>query len=258
MEAERFLKPVFTCDDLDEHLSRDKEGAGGSRAAFLARLTRSGRIIRVRRGLFCLAPSKESAEDFSIDPFLVASKLAPDAVISHWSALECLGLGSGFPGEAVYSASRPANPMVFRGALYRGVKFPKSLVRSLQERVQVKIVDRGGCQVPVTTAERALVDLLDRPDLAGGWRGAVKLLSVLKELDLAKAISYTRALSNSTTAAKAGLYLASRRDDFGVEDRHLSELSALKPNQPCYLDRSRRRDGRLVSDWNLIVSRLDE
>ena len=252
---EDFSKTVFTCDDIDEHLEKLPGGAYASRAAFLAKLKRAGRVVRIRRGLFCLSPPGESVEDFKVDPILVASKLTPDAVISHGSALAFLGLAPEIQREAVYSAGRPPNPIVFRDFLYRGVKFPKSLVRGLMERALVEAVERNGSAVPVTAAERAFVDLLDRPDLAGGWNGTVKLLGLLKELDLGKVVAYTRALSNSTTAAKVGWFLAGRRDAFGVSDRHLAELSVLKPNQPCYLDRSRRRDGRLVSDWNLIVSR---
>ncbi|MDR2455650.1 MAG: type IV toxin-antitoxin system AbiEi family antitoxin domain-containing protein [Deltaproteobacteria bacterium] len=254
METAEFQKQVFTYDDIDDHLSRLPSQAYWSRVAFLTRLKRAGRLIRVRRGLFCLAPPGERAEELLVDPLLVASKLTCDSVISHGSALECLGLAPGPAGEAIYSAGRPLNPIVFRDRHYRGVKFPKSLVRSSRQRMLVKTVERGGSLISVTRAERALVDLLDRPDLAGGWAKTVKLLGVLSKLDLSEVVAYTRALANSTTAAKVGWYLTGRRDHFGDIEGHLIELSALKPNQPHYLDRSRRRDGRLVADWNLIVN----
>jgi predicted transcriptional regulator of viral defense system len=252
---EQFARAVFTYEDLDDHLRLRPRESYWSRVAFLARLKREGRVVRIRRGLFCLAPPGRRIEEIEIDALLVASRLTADAVISHGSALECLGLAPRTTGEAVYSAGRPLNPLVFRDTLYRGVKFPTSLVRDGLQRLEVKIVERHGARLPVTSAERALVDLIDRPDLAGGWDRTVKLLGLVTKLDLEAVVAYTRALGNSTTAAKVGWYLTGRREAFGDSERHLVELSALKPNQPHYLDRSRRRDGRLVPDWNLIVSR---
>jgi predicted transcriptional regulator of viral defense system len=256
METEEFLslRPVFTSQELDEHLSSRPDEAYWSRTALLARLKRDRRIVRVRRGLFASVPDGEGYEGFAADPLLVAAKLTGDAVISHVSALECLGLVGGAPSEAVYSAGRPLNPIVFQGRLFRGVKFPRSLVRGGQQLTQVATVERQGQKLRATTPERSLVDLIDRPDLAGGWGPTVKLLDQLTRLDLQAVVAYTRALANSTTAAKVGWYLTGRRHVFGDSERHLAALSALKPNQPHYLDRSRRRDGRLVADWNLIVN----
>ena len=38
-----------------------------------------------------------------------------------------------------------------------------------------------------------------------------------------------------------------------VEERHLKALHKLRPMQPHYLDRAKRKSGRLVSQWNLVV-----
>ena len=38
-----------------------------------------------------------------------------------------------------------------------------------------------------------------------------------------------------------------------VEDHHLKALHDLRPRQPLYLDRAKRKSGRLVSKWNLVV-----
>jgi predicted transcriptional regulator of viral defense system len=83
----------------------------------------------------------------------------------------------------------------------------------------------------------------------------LSLLDNLNDLDLDAVVEYTKALGNSTTAAKVGYYLAKREGSLPVKNHHLSALSAMKPNQPHYLDRSRRHDGRLVSEWNLMVDR---
>jgi hypothetical protein len=38
-----------------------------------------------------------------------------------------------------------------------------------------------------------------------------------------------------------------------VEPGHLKPLQDLRPRQPHYLDRYRRKSGRLVAPWNLVI-----
>jgi predicted transcriptional regulator of viral defense system len=250
-------KKVFTKTDIDDYLEGSAPEAYLSRVALVARLRRSGQVVMVRRGLFVSVPGGESPDSFPVDHFGVASLLTPDAVISHRSALQFHGLVGEDPdnAEMTYSAARPLTQFAFRGLLYRGVKFPKSLVRSGRQAMMVKAADRNGASLKVTTPERALVDIIDRPDLIGGWPKTLELLANLRGLNIDEAVDYTKALGNSTTAAKVGYYLAGRASELSVKRRHLSTLSALKPNQPHYLDRSRRRDGHLVAEWNLMVNR---
>ncbi|MDR1658396.1 MAG: hypothetical protein LBT47_12770 [Deltaproteobacteria bacterium] len=257
MEAEEFLKdkPVFTNLELEEFLGGRSGQPYWSRVAFLARLRRDGRVVRVRRGLFATVDGEP--ELCGVDHLAVAARLTADAIITHSSVLEFLGLVPEKGGEVFYSAGRPYNPIAFLGRLYRGVKFPKSLVRSGQQHYLTQTTTSSGMTIKVASLERTLVDLIDRPDLAGGWVNTVKLLALIKNPDLDAVVEYTRALGNSTTAAKVGYYLTGRLDRLerlGEAQRHLIALSELKPNQPHYLDRSHRRDGHLVADWNLIVN----
>lgn len=259
MNKDNFLndKPVFTNSELDQFLGAQLERAYWSRASFLAQLKREGRVVRIRRGLYAAVEGEEE-EGTGVDHFSVAARLTPDAVITHSTVLEFMGLIESKDGEVIYSAKRPHNAIAFWGRLYRGVKFPKSLDRSGKHSLLVNAISRSSLTIRVASLERTLVDLIDRPDLAGGWAETVKLLSLIENPNLDDVVEYTKALGNSTTAAKVGYYLTgrlARLDRLGSAKNHLIALSKLKPNQPHYLDRSRRRDGRLVADWNLIVSR---
>ncbi|MDR3134885.1 MAG: transcriptional regulator [Deltaproteobacteria bacterium] len=250
-------KPVFAKRDIDEYLEVFGPEGNLSRVPLLARLRRLGLVVMVRRGLFLSVPVGEKPDSFQVDHFGVAGMLTPDAVLSYRSALEFHGLaGPGQqPAELTYSAVRPLTQFSFRGLAYRGVKFPKSLVRKGQHHLMVSPIEFNQAVLRVTSPERTLVDIIDRPDLVGGWPSAMDLLSNLSGLDIDAVVNYAKALGNSTTAAKVGYYLDGRAKGLSVKRQHLSALSALKPNQPHYLDRSRRRDGRLVSEWNLMVSR---
>ena len=105
----------------------------------------------------------------------------------------------------------------------------------------------------VTSLERTLVDVLDRPRHAGGWEEVWRSLESVEFFDLDKIVEYVRLLGNATTASKVGFYLDQHREGLMVEERHLTALRSQRPRQPHYVDRRGSRDGSLVTDWNLIV-----
>ena len=105
----------------------------------------------------------------------------------------------------------------------------------------------------VTSLERTLVDVLDRPQLAGGWEEVYRSLESVEFFDLDKIVDYVLLLGNATTASKVGLYLDQHREALMVEERHLTALRNQRPKQPHYVDRRRGRGGRLVTEWNLVV-----
>jgi hypothetical protein len=71
--------------------------------------------------------------------------------------------------------------------------------------------------------------------------------------NLDKVLEYTLLLKNATTAAKVGFFLEQHQAQFMVEDRYLKMLHDIRPRQAHYLDRSRRKTGRLVKKWNLVA-----
>jgi predicted transcriptional regulator of viral defense system len=97
------------------------------------------------------------------------------------------------------------------------------------------------------------VDVLDRPDLGGGWEEIWRSLELVEFFDLDRVIEYALLLGNATTAAKVGLFLEQHRDVLMVEDKHLQPLRERRPRSPHYLERQQKKARRLVAEWNLIV-----
>ena len=245
--------PVFTGDDLAAHLaSRGGVGPRG-REALLAYHTKTGRVVRVRRGLYAVVPPGADPASHPVDPYLVAAKLTPDAVLSHHTALDFHGRAHSVWSHVVYSASRPASAFAFRSTVFRGAKFPEALVRSGSERFGVLVREVAGVGVRVAGLERTLVDVLHRPDLSGGWEEVWRSLESVEYFNIDRVVEYALLLGNATTAAKVGFFLDRHRDALMVEDRHLQSLRERRPGQPHYLDRAARKRGRLAADWNLVV-----
>ena len=247
--------PVFTGKELSDHLSSLGEVGGRAQEALLAYHRKAGRVIPVRRGLYAVIPPGAHPDSYPVDPFLVAAKLTPDAVLSHHTALEFHGKAYSVHTHFTYSASRPLGPLTFRGHVFRGTRFRQALLRLGKEQFGVSTSVRAGQKLKVTSLERTMVDVLDRPDLSGSWEEIWRSLESVEFFDLDKVVEYALLLGNATTGAKVGFFLDQHRQTLMVEDHHLNSLHDMRPRQPHYLNRSKRKSGRFVSEWNLVIPR---
>ncbi len=255
MKHDEFFRkhPVFTGEELARHLSSQGEVGERTQEALLAYHRKTGRVVRVRRGLYAVIPPGADADSYPVDPFLIAAKLTPDSVLSHHTALEFHGKAYSVYTQFTYSACRPIEPLRFRSHVFRGMRFPNTLLRAGKAHVGVSTPERAGTELRVASLERTLVDVLDRPDLSGSWEEIWRSLESVEFFDLDKVVEYALLLGNATTGAKVGFFLEQHREPLMVEDRHLKALHDLRPRQPHYLDRARRTSGRLVPEWNLVV-----
>jgi predicted transcriptional regulator of viral defense system len=255
MKYDEFFRkhPVFTGEELARRLSSKGEVGGRAQEALLAYHQKTGRIVRIRRGLYAVIPAGADTDSYSVDPFLIAAKLTTDAVLSHHTALEFHGRAYSVHEYFTYTAFRPIGPLTFRSHLFRGTRFPQALLRAGKENFDVLTMEHAGMDLKVTSLERTLVDVLDRPDLSGSWEEIWRSLASIEFFDLDKVVEYTLLLGNATTGAKVGFFLEQQRETLMVDERHLKALHDLRPQQPHYLNRSNRKSGRLVSEWNLVV-----
>jgi predicted transcriptional regulator of viral defense system len=246
--------PVFTTAELADYQRDNGSRSRWTRKALLAHHRKHGHLLLVQRGLYAVVPPGATPETCPVDPYLVAAKLRDDAVLAYHTALELHGKAHSVFNEFFFlSHTPPHQPTAFRSHRFRGVLFPKALRDAGEEEHGVMVVDRSGVDVRVTRLERTLVDVLDRPDLSGGWEEAWRSLESVEYFDLDEVVGYALLLGNATTTAKAGYFLDQHRERLMVTEAHLDPLRKHLPKQPHYLERGRRSEGRLVSEWNLVV-----
>jgi predicted transcriptional regulator of viral defense system len=243
--------PVFTYEEFATFLDADGPRSVKTRDSLLAHHTKTGRILRVRRGLYASVPFGATPEKFPIDAFLLAGKMAEDAVLAYHTALEFYGKAHSVREEFLFLTSKAIRPLSFRGNEFRSVRFPQALVRKKEEFFAVDEAERVGLPVRVTSLERTLVDMLDRPDLGGGWEEIWRSLESVEFFDMDKVSDYTALLGNLSTSAKVGFYLEQHQRELMVDDTHLDRLRQHIPKQPTYMARNTK--GRLVKGWNLVV-----
>ncbi len=243
--------PVFTNEELAAFLDADGPRSIKTRDSLLAYHMKTGRILRVRRGLYAAVPYGASPDTFPVDTFLLAGKMSEDAVIAYHTALEFYGKAHSVQERFLFLTSRAIRPVNFRGHEFRGVRFPNALVKEKQESFAVDTAERAGLPVRVTSLERTMVDVLDRPALGGGWEEVWRSLESVEFFDMDKVVDYTLLLANSSTAATVGFYLERHQRELMVEDAHLDRLRRHVPKQPAYMDKN--LGGHLVKQWNLLV-----
>lgn len=207
----------------------------------------------MRRGLYMTVPSGASLESCPIDPYLITAKMTPDAVLAYHTALEFYGQAYSVYDEFIYLSKLVGRPFLFQGHKFRAYSFSKNLRDKKQEFFDIKSVDRAGINIRVTSLERTLVDILDRPFLGGGWEEIWRSLESVEFFNLDKVIEYALMLENSTTIAKVGLYLELHKDTLMVTEAHLKQLRGYCPRQPHYMERKGRKRGHFIKEWNLIV-----
>ena len=172
-------------------------------------------------------------------------------MLGYHTALEFYGNAHSVQERFVFLTGKAIRPVTFRGYEFRGVHFPKALTKKRQAFFAVDTTERAGLPVSVTSLERTLVDVLDCPDLGGGWEEIWRSLESVEFFNLDKMLDYTLLFRTRPQSAKVGLYLEQHQQELMVDGAHLDRLRQHIPKQPTYMVRNSK--GRLVKKWNLVV-----
>ena len=219
---------------------------------------REGRLHAVRRGVYLRLGSGQGPAQVIVDPFALASRLAPDAVLAYHTALEAHGRAQSVFERLYFATWTKAGPIRFQGHHYVPVRPRAALARFGEANgarpprdAFVVRLDRAGLEVSVASLERTLVDVLDRPDLAGGMEEVFRSCGSIVALDFSAMHRYLLLVSRPLLVARVGFLLESNARRWLTPGKLLVALEAQRPRSPVYLER--RQPGRLVQRWNLIV-----
>jgi predicted transcriptional regulator of viral defense system len=116
-------------------------------------------------------------------------------------------------------------------------------------------MDRQGVTVRVTAIERTVVDVLHRPDLAGGVEEVLQSLDLVRYLDPAKVADYVELLGNRSLAAVTGWWLEKRRSALGVTEDVLARLQRRLPRSKHYALGAEPGHAVLVEAWRVLLPR---
>ncbi len=250
------LHKVFTFKELELSLVSKKDLSAKNSTLYnlLTYHQKQCHILRIRRGLYYSIPKGTDSAHSSVDPFLIASKMAEDSVIAYGSALDLHGKLHSMQSRMIYlTKKRVMASFDFRDMKYQAVAISSALKAAGKETFGVQSIDRFGQPVFVTSLERTLVDVLDRPYLCGSWEEIWLSLESIEYLDMDQVLKYAILLANSTTIAKLGFFLETHQEALMVPDHYLEELRKHCPAKPHYMDRNQNQPQKMIAKWNLVI-----
>lgn len=239
--------PVFRREEYARALGRAT--ADRTISALLTKHLKAGNIRRVARSVFAAVPPHVEAADWVVDRYLAAAKLKPDAILAYHSALELHG--AAYTDAPEVQALTAGEPTLFEASDFtcRFLKRPKGFVSTRD----VTTVDRAGLSVPLTTLERTVADVFDRPDLAGDVEELWNSLALVERLKSDDLLRQVRGLTNAAAAGALGWWLKSQQGRLGVPEKALEALQALKPRHPQYVLGAKKGGAKSVAAWNILV-----
>ena len=243
--------PVFTTSEFSEYLGRKEKRNVSTRDNLLAYHVNKGHLLRVKQGLYAVVLPGMATMDFSVDPYLLASRMAEDAVLAYHTALDFHSKSYSIYNQFLYLTKHSVRKVSFRNYTFKAVRPPKPLIDQNQSKFGVVSQERNGLKIEVTSLERTLVDLFDKPHLGGGWEEVWRSLESVEFFNINEVIEYALLLSNATTVAKVGFFLEKNQKRLFVDKKDLQQLKKEIPKQPHYMDKKLK--GKLVKQWNLIV-----
>jgi predicted transcriptional regulator of viral defense system len=252
---EQFLDqvPVFTLNEFVTYLRKDvKRNVMTMAYNLIKNRRRSGKLGVVKEGLYYVVKPGTTPASAPVDEYLVASKLAPDAMLAFHSALDALGFGHSVFTTYYYFSKVYRRPVRFRGCEYQSVKVPQSILDAGKELVGSTKVERSGIKILITDKERTLVEALEHPEYCGGFEEMYRSLEKMPYVQTELILKYLNLRGQKNLFARVGFFLEQHREQFHVEESFLQMLERQKPTQPLYWDRS-RKGGVIKNRWNLIV-----
>lgn len=241
--------PVFRREEYARALGR----AANDRtlSALLTKHLKAGNIRRVARGVFASVPPHREAANWVVDRYLAASRLKPDAILAYHSALELHG--AAYTDAPDVQALTAGEPTLFETPNFacRFLKRPEGFAPTRDTTT----VDRAGLLVPVTTLERTIADIFDRPDLAGDAEELWNSLALVERLKTNDLVRQASGLNNAAAAGALGWWLERNQRRLGVPEKALAALQSLKPKHPQYVLGAQKGDARSIAAWNILVPR---
>jgi predicted transcriptional regulator of viral defense system len=217
----------------------------------LSRLAAKGWLVRVGRGVYSVVRLGVVTPEASVDdPLALAMSLFSPCYISGWTAAEHWDLTEQIFNSIVVVTTRQQRT---QQRTIAGVRF---VVRVADERKMFGIarVWSGSRRVDIAEPHRLVIDILAAPELGGGGRHTVDVVSSYfksKHCDFDKLLSYAEQYNKGVVFKRLGFCAEHfAKPPSTWLDRCRAKVSA----GLSLLDPSGPKRGRIVSRWGLRIN----
>lgn len=212
-------------------------------------LVRKGWLERLRPGVFRLIPADRGPQGIAdTNPLTAGAALVRPYFFSFGTACTHHGLTEQVFSEVYIACQRPLRPRIVRDTRYVFAVVPPARFFGFEE------VAALGERVQMATRERALLDAIDRPQLAGGVGEVSRMVARAgHRLDWQAALDLLRRWDNPALVQRLGYLLDLHRIEIPTWERAML-LAIVRPKSKILLGPRARwgTSGRLAGCWNVV------
>ncbi|MFN7096137.1 MAG: hypothetical protein ACK4PR_01045 [Gammaproteobacteria bacterium] len=232
------------------HLQKPSEITHHNLQMQLYRYCKQNKLTNVRRGLY-VVNSTQTFHSNIINPLLVAGKATDDSVLAYHSALESHNIAYTDFNEHTYLTSVQTSDFDFQNQHYRAILNKNLNAHNLSQCIEP--INIMGIKIYRTSLERTIVDVLDKPEISGGWEEVFRSLERITIFKPELTIEYAISLNKANIIAKLGYFLEERPGYLKIDAKIIKRLLSYIPKQPYYLDRKSIRKGKYIKKWQIVI-----
>ena len=227
--------PVFTMKDVEGLYGNIHTARSG-----VKRLIDKGMVMKIRNNLYT-CKSGETLEPVA-NPYRIATEIAKDSFVSHYSALEYYGYANKKIDEMYVGSGVNFKNFTFHGKEYVRIK----------PRISAGVVMDGN--VRITNRERTLLDSIKDMDRVAGVEEVMRSVVKMKGIREDRLVGYLDLYDNQFLYQKTGYILSASHNTLGLSDAFYAMCAEKAGKSTRYLSNA-NKDGRFVARWSLVVPR---
>ncbi|MEM3722892.1 MAG: type IV toxin-antitoxin system AbiEi family antitoxin [Candidatus Hadarchaeales archaeon] len=211
----------------------------------LKKMCKKGALDKVKSNLYVRVPAHlvHDKGKYTEDPILVAKHLVEPYFFSHSTALMLHGLAQQ-PGRNYFiSTTKHVSKVEYRGNLIRPVILTKKRFFGFEKKEYSKE------EVMVSDLERTIVDVIDRPEYAGGYEEVLRCLSDVEEINWDRLLAYIKKMDEKILVNRIG-YVAELLK-MRAPAHFIKALREMMSKNIYYFER--KKAGKFNKRWRIIV-----
>jgi len=215
----------------------------------LNNMKKKGALDKVKSNLFVRIPAHivHNKGKYVEDPIIVGRYLTEPYFFSYYTALYLHGLAQQ-PAHYYYLSTTKHT----RKVNYHGIVFhPVILIK--KRFYGVKEMTYGDEKIYVSDMERTIVDVMNRPEYAGGYEEILRSFLGIEKLNWDRLLAYLDKMEEKILFNRIGFVFDMLAEFVNTPDMFLKEVRKRLSNNIYYFEKDRK--GSYIKRWKIIVDK---
>jgi predicted transcriptional regulator of viral defense system len=215
----------------------------------LKNMRKKGALDRVKSNLFVRIPPHivHDKGRYMEDPVLIGKHLTSPYFFSYDSALHLHGLAFQPASHFYLSTTKPIQRVQYHGIVFQPIILTKKRFFGFKE---IKYQEE---KVFVSDLERTIVDVMNRPEYAGGYEEIIRSFQDLEKVEWKRLLKYLDRMGEKILINRIGFVFDLLGEFIGTPDKFLQELEGKLSENIYYFEKNRK--GSYMRKWKIIVDR---